>query len=193
MADNAFNTNPGTTVDREMMIAYLNTGTSSAPVWSPLGKRVEDSSMELDWQTETKVDIFGDTYTTGKKATRTQSFEPCELDSSDAAQQKIWELGIKDNNVNALLNQDVMVAHFYAGGTSAGTNNFAERYEGCSVLPTGLGGEGGGSMGMPIEITFGGKRTTGTISKDEAGKYSFTEDTASATRMSMRDMKTSEI
>ena len=105
--DLTFNTTAGQTVGREMLIAYLNTGESGTPTWSPIGKRVEDSSIEFDWQTETKVDIFGDTYTTGKKATRTQTFDPCELDGADAAQKKIWNLAIKDNDVNALLNQDI--------------------------------------------------------------------------------------
>ena len=45
MADLEFNTASGQTVDRELLIAYLNTGTTSAPVWSPLGSRVTDSSM----------------------------------------------------------------------------------------------------------------------------------------------------
>lgn len=48
MADLEFNTASGQTVDRELLIAYLNTGTTSAPVWSPLGSRVTDSSMEYD-------------------------------------------------------------------------------------------------------------------------------------------------
>ena len=162
MADLEFNTTPGQTVGREMLIAYLNTGESGTPTWSPIGKRVEDSSIEFDWQTETKVDIFGDTYTTGKKATKTQTFDPCELDGADEAQQKIWNLAIKENNVNALLNQDMLIVHLYAG--TANTAVFAERYSACSVLPTGLGGEGGGSIGMPIEVTYGGTRTTGTAS-----------------------------
>lgn len=162
MADLEFNTTPGQTVGREMLIAYLNTGESGTPTWSPVGKRVEDSSIEFDWQTETKVDIFGDTYTTGKKATKTQTFAPCELDGADEAQQKIWNLAIKENNVNALLNQDMLIVHLYAG--TANTAVFAERYSACSVLPTGLGGEGGGSIGMPIEVTYGGTRTTGTAS-----------------------------
>ena len=162
MADLEFNTTPGQTVGREMLIAYLNTGESGTPTWSPIGKRVEDSSIEFDWQTETKVDIFGDTYTTGKKATKTQTFDPCELDGADEAQQKIGNLAIKENNVNALLNQDMLIVHLYAG--TANTAVFAERYSACSVLPTGLGGEGGGSIGMPIEVTYGGTRTTGTAS-----------------------------
>ena len=157
MAENVkFNTASGETVARELLIAYLNTGSSEAPVWSPVGKRVEDSSIEMNWSIETKVDIFGNTYTTGKKATKTQTFDPCELDAGDAAQEKIWNLAIKDNNVNALLNQDMLIVHFYAG------SNFAERYDACAVLPTGLGGEGGGSVGMPIEVTYGGNRTIGT-------------------------------
>lgn len=164
MAENlSFNTKPGVTVGRELLIAYLNTGTNEIPVWSPVGKRVEDSSIEMDWGTETKVDIFGDTYTTGKKATKTQTFDPCELDASDEAQKLIWNLAIRDNDVNALLNQDMLIVHFYAGSEEA---PFAERYESCSVLPTGLGGEGGGNIGMPIDVTYGGKRTVGTVTKD---------------------------
>ena len=165
MADLEFNTTPGQTVAREMLIAYLNTATTTpeeTPEWSPVGKRVEDSSIEFDWQTETKGDIFGDTYTTGKKATKTQTFDPFELDGADKAQQKIWNLAIKENNVNALLNQDMLIVHLYAG--TPNTAVFAERYSACSVLPTGLGGEGGGSIGMPIEVTYGGTRTTGTAS-----------------------------
>lgn len=162
MADLEFNTTPGQTVGREMLVAYLNTGESGSPTWSPIGKRVEDSSIEFDWQTETKVDIFGATYTTGKKATKTQTFDPCELDGADEAQQKIWNLAIKENNVNALLNQDMLIVHLYAG--TAGTAVFAERYSACSVLPSGLGGEGGGSIRMPIDVTYGGTRTTGTAS-----------------------------
>ena len=169
MEDLTFNTTPGVTVARELLICYLNTGTNEIPVWSPVGKRVEDSSIEMDWSTETKVDIFGDTYTTGKKVTKTQSFDPWELDASDIAQKKIWNLAIKDNDVNALLNQDMLLVHFYAG------ENFAERYESCAVLPTGLGGEGGGSVGMPIDITFGGKRTIGNAT-NEGGVITFVPD-----------------
>lgn len=171
MADLTFNTVAGQTIARELLICYLNTGTAQEPVWSPIGKRVEDASSEMDWQEETKIDILGDTYTTLKKPTITQSFDPCELDSSDTAQVKIWNTAIKDQDAQALANMDLLLVHFYAGEVAT---PFAERYPASAVRPTGLGGEGGGSVGMPLDITFGGTRAVGTASKGEGGVVTFT-------------------
>ena len=173
MADITFNTTAGNTVARELMIAYLNTGTSENPVWSTVGKRVEDSSMEIDWSEETKNDILGHTYTNLKKPTITQTFEPGELDSDDTAQVYIWNKAVKDQNYAALANMDMLIVHFYAG--TSGTP-FAERYSACTVRPTGLGGEGGGSVGMPIDVTYGGTRTLGTASKS-GSTVTFTPNT----------------
>lgn len=172
MADMTFNTTAGQTIAREMMIAYLNTGEAATPTWSAVGKRVEDSSAEMDWGEETKQDIFGETYTTLKKPTITQTFDPCELDSSDKAQLKIWNLAIKDQNAQALSNMDMLIVHLYAGTDE--TAAFAERYSGCAVKPSSIGGEGGGNMEMPIDITYGGTRTTGTASVSK-GVVTFTE------------------
>ena len=166
MAEYTFTTTAGQTVARELLLAYLNTGTSSAPVWSVIGKRVEDSSEAYDWSTESKKDILGDTYGTMKKPVITQSFEPCELDSGDTAQQKIWKMAVVDQDAMALAAQDMLIVHTYAG--------FAERYEACMVEVTGLGGEGGGSVGMPITVTYGGKRTIGSATKGSDGAIEFT-------------------
>ena len=171
MSDISFNTAAGQTVDRALMIAYLNTGTNSAPVWSPLGKRVEDSSAEYDWSDETKQDILGNTWATMKKPVVTQTFDPCELDASDVAQQKIWNLAVVQQDAAALANQDMLIVHLYAG--TATTAAFAERYESCMVKPSSLGGEGGGNIGMPIDVTYGGKRTTGTAAVSD-GTVTFT-------------------
>ena len=69
----------------------------------------------------------------------------------------------------------MLVVHLYAG--TKDTAVFAERYSSCAVEPTSLGGEGGGSIGMPIEVTFGGTRTTGTASVSN-GTVTFTADGA---------------
>jgi len=75
-----FNVPEGETIARELLIAYLNTGTDSSPVWSPLGKRTTDSSEEFDWGEENSQDILGNTYPKMKKPTITQTFDPWDLD-----------------------------------------------------------------------------------------------------------------
>lgn len=173
MADLSFNTDSGATIKRELLIAYLNTGTSSSPTWSAIGKRVEDSSMEMDWGEESSQDILGAIYTKMKEPVITQSFDPVELDAGDAAVVKLWNTAIKDHDYAALCNMDMLIVHFYAGTSST---PFAERYAACSVRPSSLGGSGGGTIGMPFEVTYGGTRTTGTASVTSGGVVSFTPD-----------------
>jgi hypothetical protein len=155
MADYNFSGNAGEAIARELLLLYLNTGTKEAPVWSLIGHRVEDSSMELDWQRESIKDIVGDTRNSMKKPIITQSFEPWDLANGDVAQKKIWDLAFVEQNAQALCNMDVLLEHKYAG--------FAERYEASSIEVTGLGGAGGGNIGMPITVTYGGNRTIGTV------------------------------
>lgn len=160
MADMTFNTDAGKTIDREMLIAYLNTGTVAEPIWSPLGARVTDSSEEFDWSEESSTDILGVQHSLLKKPVITQSFDPLELDGGDAAIVKVWNMAVKEQDYTGLSAMDLLIVHLYAG--TANTAMFAERYAGCSVRPTGLGGEGGGNIGMPLDVTYGGTRTVGT-------------------------------
>lgn len=172
MADLTFNTTEGQTIDRELLIAYLNTGTISEPVWSAIGKRVEDSSTEMDWSQESKQDILGNTFTTMKKPVISQTFDPIPLDAGDAAAVKMWNLAVKDHDAQALANQDMLIAHFYA---ESGSDNWAERYDSCAIAVTSVGGEGGGTLNIATEITYGGTRTQGTVSKS-GGTVTFTAD-----------------
>ena len=175
MPSQTFNTVPGRTIGREQVVAYLNTGTGANPIWDPLGRRVQDSSTELDWESDTVRDILGNTYGIMKKPKITQTFDPWDLDGGDEAQLKVWNLAVNRQDPQALSNQDMLIVHFYAGDVSA---PFAERYASCMIEVTGLGGEGGGNIGMPITVTFGGTRTLGTATKDAStGTITFTPDT----------------
>ena len=167
-----FNTVPNETVGRKMMILYLNTATSGSPSWSAIGKRVEDSAMEMDWGGETKNDILGSTYTSFNKPIITQTFDPCELDAADPAQVMLWNIAIKDQNYAALANLDLLVVHTYAGTVAS---PFADRWPASAIAPSSIGGPGGGALGMPLDVTFGGKRTTGTATVDNAGVVTYTE------------------
>lgn len=178
MADISFNTTSGQTIKRELLVAYLKTGmtsdTTPVPIWSPLGIRVEDSSMEYDWGEETVKDILGYTWTTLQDPTITQSFDPYPLDGGDTALVKIWNLAIKDHDTGALAAQDMLIVHLYAEHSSS--YMFAERYESCAIRPTSNGGEGGNPLEMAIDVTYGGKRTTGKATISNAGVVTFTAD-----------------
>ena len=171
-----FNTPAGQTVAREQLVSYLNVGTASSPTWSALGTRVEDSSAEYDWSDESKKDILGITHSSMQSPIITQSFNPCNLDSADSAINKVWKLGVHDQNPQALCNMDLLIVHLYSGTSGAA---FAERYPSSMVKPTGLGGAGGGSIEMPIDVTYGGERQTGTAAKGADGSITFTPDGAS--------------
>lgn len=172
--DASFNTGAGQTVKREMLVAYLNTGTESTPVWSPFGKRVTDSELSYDWADDTSTDILGNTYTEMNKPQITQAFDPYALDAGDTALVKIWNLAVKDQDYSALAAQDVLIVHLYAG--TADTAMIAERYSACAIRPTSLGGEGGGHIDMPIDVTYGGTRTLGTAAIS-SGVVTFTPNT----------------
>ena len=167
-----FNTPAGQTIDRKLYLCCGNSGTAAAPKWGKLGKRVEDSSAEMDWGEETKKDVLGDTYTTMKTPVISQTFDPCELDSGDEYQKHVWELAVVDQDAPALCNQDLLRIHLYAVDEEG--NAFAERYPSSMVKPSGFGGAGGGSLTMPIDITFGGTREVGTASVAEDGTITFT-------------------
>src|SRR5699024_6371132 len=167
--DLTFTTPAGQTIDRGLMIAYLNTGETSTPTWYPIGKRVESADREYDWSQESLQDILGNTWTTMKKPIMTDSYDPIPLDAGDAAAVKLWNLGVKDQNAQALTNQDMLIAHYYT------TGNWAERYSGCAVAVTRIGGDGGGNLEISTEITYGGERTLGTV-KNTAGTVTFAPD-----------------
>lgn len=175
MPETTFNTETGQTIARENLVLYLNTGTEAAPVWSAIGKRVDDSSMDYDWGDDTAQDILGNTYTRLKKPTLTQSFDPVRLDAGDAAYLKVWNLAVHDQNPQALAAMDLLLVHLYAGTAAS---PFAERYPESAIKVTGLGGEGGGDINMPFEVTFGGMRDTGTVTKNASGVVTFTSDAA---------------
>lgn len=167
--DLTFTTPDGQTIDRGLMVAYLNTAEPSTPTWYPIGKRVESADREYDWSQESLQDILGNTWTTMKKPIMTDSYDPIPLDAGDAAAVKLWNLGVKDQNAQALANQDMLIAHYYT------TGSWAERYSGCAVAVTRIGGDGGGNLEISTEITYGGTRTLGTV-KNTAGTVTFTPD-----------------
>jgi len=173
MPDATFNTPQNQTIARELLIGCINVGTYASPTWAPIGTHVEESSVEYDWSEETSQDILGVTHSTMKKPKLNQSFDGVKLYEGDPAYEHIWTEAIKNQNPQALSNEDMLIVHLYAGSTSA---PFAERYTSSMVKPTSIGGAGGGFIEMPFDATYGGEREVGTATKDaDTGAITFTK------------------
>lgn len=171
----------GQSARREQLITYYNCGTYAIPNWDAMGCKVTDSSIELDWGEDTSQDILGHTHISVKEPTLTQDMEDFELEEGQPAYQSIWELGVHDHSA-AVANRDLLVVHaYYAPDSTDMTEFFAERYPSSAVLPTSIGGEGGGGLKMAVNVTYGGKRETGTATINNSGVVTFVSDTATTT------------
>ena len=168
-----FNTAESQTIARETLIACLNTGSKESPKWSPIGIRVSSSSAEYDWQRETSKDIMGNSYSSMKAPIVTQAFDPWEMTNGDAAMLDVWNKGIRNQDAQAMAAFDMLIVHKYAG--TKDTAVFGERYDACAIEISSIGGDGGGNLGMPISVTYGGTRTTGTVAV-ASGAFTFTAD-----------------
>ena len=162
-----FNLSTGQKAERDLLIAYANTGTSAAPVWEALGYGVEDSSIDFDFKEEVKTDILGITDITMKAPTKKQSFEPCTIREGSALQLKIYN-AIRYERWAELMAMDLLIVHKYVGAVGAYE---AERYAGSAIVPKSLGGST--TLDMPFDIIYGGTRTVGTAAI-AAGVVTFT-------------------
>lgn len=164
---NIVTTGEGASASREMMITYLNTGTGSAPVWSSMGAKVFEGTINYDWGIETKTDILGRTFTTAKTANMTQTFSGSEIIAGDEVMNYLVDLAVVKKDATQLVNQDCLIVHVYLKNDSQ--EAFAERYSASAVTPTSIGGEGGAALVTDIEVAYGGKRETGTAKITDDG------------------------
>lgn len=174
---NIVTTGEGVSATREMMITFLNTGATDAPVWSAMGAKVTDSSVEYDWSIENNTDILGNAYTTAKTAQMSQSFSGNEVIAGDSVMNHLVNLAVVQKDAAKLVNQDCLVVHLYLQDDNG--KSFAERYPASAVVPTTIGGEGGAALVTDIDVTYGGARAVGTAEKTTDG-IQFTADSDAA-------------
>ena len=155
--------NSGESPLREQIVTYLNTTASEQPVWSPMGRTVEDSSIDADYSEDSKTDIFGTVWNSAKKPKREQEFSDSNLLAGDAVMNRVLDLCIVQQNMAELQNQDCLVVYLFLQDSSG--KAFAERYPNSTVLMTSIGGPGGEKAVTGIKVFYGGERVTGTFDK----------------------------
>lgn len=156
----AVNLGAGQRAQRKTLITVAEWGKDSAKKREILGVRTEDSSIEFNADIATSTDILGTTYTDVNKTEPQQTFDPFYLIGGS-------ELG--DYLASAALANDIQaynnVFNVYIITGFIGTDGQYEcvKHEGCSIIPTSLGGDS--YVSMPIEVHFSNKITKGTVDK----------------------------
>lgn len=129
-----------------------------------LGTRTEDSSIEFNPDIETSTDILGITYTDVNKTEPQQDFDPFYLLGGSDLGEYLASAALK-NDITAYSNfcNVYVITAFISEGSGESTAYKAVMHEGCSIIPTSIGGDS--YVSMPIEVHYSNKITEGTVDK----------------------------
>lgn len=158
----SFNLENGVKAARKLLKTYVNVATTDSPEWFLVGSGVEDSSIELNPNTETVTDVLGITTTDVTKWEPAQSFDPFTIKGGSKLAEKLHEIWI--NKTPELLSQfEVLVVYSYVGDESEGYD--AELQKNCTINITSIGGSA--NVDMPIEISYSNDSTRGTVKYED--------------------------
>ena len=151
---------------------YTGTGTTQTAVREILGVRVEDSSIELNPDIETITDILGVTYTDVNKTEPQQTFDPFTIIGGSALAEYLTQ-AVLENAIEKYNN--VFNVYVIATYMSTGTENtyYAVKHEGCSIIPTAIGGDSW--VNMPLEVHYSNNIKVGTVNS-LTSSFVFTEN-----------------
>lgn len=158
MSNTDFNVGAGVKAARKLLRTYVNVGEGSSPEWFLVGSGIEDSSIELNPNTETLTDITGVTTTDVTKWEPNQSFEPFTVKGGSKLAFILHQIWL-DKTPEKLSQFDVLVCYNYVGNETNGYD--AELQKNCTINITSIGGSA--YVDMPIEISFSNDSTKGTV------------------------------
>lgn len=167
-----FNLADGVKAARKLLRTYVNVGTPSERKWFLVGSGVEDSSIELNPNTESITDILGVTTTDVTRWEPSQSFDPFTVKGGSELAFKLHEIWVEKKP--ELLSQfEVLVVYKYVGEETSGYD--AELQKNCTINITSIGGSA--YVDMPIEILYSNDAERGTV-KFTDGEPVFTSNAA---------------
>jgi hypothetical protein len=164
----------GQRAQRKTLITVAAWKNGDKEVREILGTRTEDSSIEFNADIETSTDIRGITYTDVNKTEPQQTFDPFYVLGGSKLSEYLVKAALK-NDIDAYNNVfDIYIITAFIGQEDS---YYAVKHEGCSIIPTSLGGDSYNSM--PIELHYSNNITEGTVDK-LADDFVFTEATSSS-------------
>ena len=167
-----FNVGQGVKAARKLLKTYVNVGTPTEKKWFLVGSGVEDSSIELNPNTETTTDILGVTVTNVTKWEPNQTFDPFTVKGGSELAFKLHEIWL-DKKPELLSQFEVLICYNYVGAETDGYD--AELQKNCTINITSIGGSA--YVDMPIEISYSNDSERGTV-KFVEGEPQFTANSA---------------
>lgn len=158
-------------LSRSHLKHYLDStfGGTDSPKWSILGKDIEDASVELNPDTETKKNILDET------SVEDNGYEPAfDVDTYYANPQDAIYSKLSDIVFNRLTGDEckTTILEVLIDNT---TGTYKAWTEDVYVKPQSYGGPQGG-VNIPFNISFAGNRKEGTVTFTDK-KPTFTEKT----------------
>lgn len=170
------NLKSGQRAQRKLLITVAEWGDEETKSREILGTRTEDSSIEFNADISTSTDILGITYTDVNKTEPQQSFDPFFILGGSALSEYLTTAALK-NDIDAYNGAfNVYIITAFIGDDENGY--YAVKHSGCSILPTGIGGDA--YTNMPIEVHYSNNITEGTVDDFRKKDFVFTATEAAA-------------
>lgn len=156
-----FNVGANVKVARKLLRTYVDVSEKNdSPEWYLVGDGIEESTIELNADTETITDILGITTTTVNKWEAKQSFEPFTVKGGSKLAFKLHQ--IWQNKTPEKLSQfNVLIVYKYIGDGTMSGGYEAELQKNCTISMTSIGGSA--YIDMPIEIMYSNNVDIGTV------------------------------
>lgn len=161
----------GQRAQRKLLITVAEWGEEASKSREILGTRTEESTIEFNADIATSTDILGITYTDVNKTEPQQSFDPFYILGGSELSEYLTTAALKNdiNAYNGAFNVYIITAFIGSEGSY-----YAVKHTGCSIIPTGIGGDA--YTNMPIEVHYSNNITEGTVDDFTKKDFVFTED-----------------
>lgn len=155
-------------VQRKYLAHYVNIGDGSDE-WEILGYKVEDASIEFNWEEETTTDILGNTY---RSITRSQpeiTLDGYIVNTKSKFLKKMTDMAIR-NAYDEFSNFEILTVYYWL--TKDG-KYLAKKESKCTIQPDSIGGEG--YVRISPVISLSNEATYGSVDKGLGNDPVFTE------------------
>ena len=157
MPDNTTTATPIGKLKRSHLLHYIDANFGvGTPNWFRIGKDIEDMSVNLNAETETKKNIWDETVTNDKGYSPSVEVNTYYANTDDSIYEKIKAIAM-----NRLTGDDckTKILEVWVDKTEAPFDAWTEDI---LVKPQSYGGPQGG-VNIPYNISFDGNRTDGTV------------------------------